>query len=172
MKNIGTVKSLVFGGHPHNGAMQAIGGTKGEGLISSGMLPLMYQEALEVATNATQEGNPTPTDGQLKRLKEIAPVANEQVPLTGLEPISVNFLNGYRPGQEHMPLQFIYEPPDYRLFYTWENLAHPATARVAAAGTFWSNGLSVKGTSSHAAQHHCKTHPCLRDITSSACLIG
>ncbi|KAJ5613026.1 peptidase S41 family protein [Penicillium lagena] len=158
MKNSGQVKSLVFGGRPHNGPMQAIGGTKGEEDISSGMLPLLYQEALDAATNATQEGNPTLTDAQPKRLKEITLAANEQGPLTGLETISVNFLNGYRPGQEHMPLQFIYEPADYRLFYTWETLSHLATAWAAAARTVWGNGLLVNRMSSHASQHHRRAH--------------
>lgn len=39
--------------------MQALGGTKGQMVIGDGMMPLMYNIAIEVAEIATKRGEPT-----------------------------------------------------------------------------------------------------------------
>ena len=146
MKNLAGVKSLAFGGRPQDGQMQALGSTKGEMTGGSGVLWTTFQVAIEVATNATRDGHPVLSDTQLARLKELSPPPMDNLPLTGLDSISVNLLNGYRPGQDHMPLQFIYEPADFRLFYTAKNIIWPSTAWAAAANAFWGNGPCVRGS--------------------------
>ncbi|KAJ5102410.1 hypothetical protein NUU61_004632 [Penicillium alfredii] len=48
-----------------------------------------------------------------------------------------------------MPLQFVYEAADCRLFYTYDNIVHPATGWNAAARAIWGNGHCVKGSKSN-----------------------
>lgn len=136
MKDLAGVKSLVFGGRPHKEPMQALGGTKGQMYIGNGMMLLMYQTALEVARNAAKRGEPTLTQTQMNRLKELSPPSDEDCPLTGIDTLSINFLNGYHANRPDVPVQFIYEPADNRLFYTPENLIHPATAWLSAAKVY------------------------------------
>jgi hypothetical protein len=154
MKNLAGVKSFVFGGRPHKGPMQALGGTKGQMVIGDGMMPLMYNTVIEVAENATKRGEPTLTEAQINQLKEIAPLSDEASPLSGLNTLSINFLNGYHADQPDMSVQFIYELADYRLFYTPENLFDPATAWAAAVRAHCGNGPYLNGSESMHASHH------------------
>lgn len=134
--------------------MQALGGTKGQMVIGDGMMPLMYNIAIEVAENATKRGEPTLTEAQINQMKEIAPPSDEASPLSGLNTLSINFLSGYDADRPDMPVQLIYEPADYRLFYTPENLVDPATAWIAAARAHWGNGPSLNRSGSMYASHH------------------
>lgn len=87
-------------------------------------------------------------------MKEIAPPSNEASPLSGLNTLSINFLCVYHADRPDMPVQFIYEPADYRLFYTPENLVDPATAWIAAARAHWGDGPSLNISGSMHASHH------------------
>ncbi|CAI7655558.1 unnamed protein product [Penicillium pancosmium] len=109
-------------------------------VIGDGMMPLMYNTAIEVAENATKPGEPTSTEAQINQLKDIAPPSDEASPLSGLNTLSINFLNGYH--------------ADYRLFYTPENLFDPAMAWIAAARAHWGKGPSLNGSASMHASHH------------------
>ncbi|RJE21019.1 hypothetical protein PHISCL_06640 [Aspergillus sclerotialis] len=147
MKNQGGVRSLAFGGRPQLGPMQALGGVKGQKVANDGQLELLYKTANEVADNATKEGHPVLSEAQHKRLKELTPRADdENAPILGLSRFDVNLINGYRPGQEDMPLQFVYEPADCRLFFTAENIVRPASGWEAAAKAFWGDGRCVEGS--------------------------
>ncbi|CAL5873058.1 uncharacterized protein PFLUO_LOCUS7327 [Penicillium psychrofluorescens] len=139
MKNLAGVKTVVFGGRPQNEPMQAIGGVKGNEDLDSGTIVGLYNKANQLAESAAKAGRPILTEMQRIRLKELSPANIPPLPYT----VGVNYLNGYRPGQQHMPLQFIYEAADCRLFYTHENFAHPATSWAAAARAVWGHGSCV-----------------------------
>ncbi|KAJ5811283.1 hypothetical protein N7474_007584 [Penicillium riverlandense] len=143
MKNLAGVKTVVFGGRPQNEPMQAIGGVKGNENLDSGIIVGLYNKANRLAESAAKAGHPILTETQRMRLKELSPA--------NIPPLSyiagVNYLNGYRPGQPHMPLQFIYEAADCRLFYTHENFARPATSWAAAARAVWGHGRCVASSS-------------------------
>lgn len=140
MKNLAGVKTLAFGGRPQHRPMQALGGTKGaEDLVSSEILSI-YKSATSEAEQAAQNGHRVLTDAEIQRLKELTPASTP--PLKNFQ-MSVNFLNNYRLGEDNMPLQFVYEAADCRLFYTYENVVRPATSWVAAARAVWGNGSCV-----------------------------
>lgn len=147
MKNQAGVKSLAFGGRPQPGPMQALGGVKGQKVAGNGQLELLYRTAREVSDNATRAGNPVLSDAQRTRLAELTPRPDdEKAPLSGLSTLNVNLINGYRPGQEGVPLQFVYEPADCRLFFTAENIVRPASGWEAAASAVWGGGRCVEGS--------------------------
>ena len=128
MKNQGGVKSFAFGGRPQPGPMQALGGVKGQMVAGDGQFELQYKTANEVAENAVRDGHPVLSEEQQKRLKELTPKPDDaKARITGLSRFDVNLINGYAPGQEHIPLQFVYEPAGCRLFFTAENIVRSAS---------------------------------------------
>ncbi|KAJ5611343.1 hypothetical protein N7510_008062 [Penicillium lagena] len=143
MKNLAGVKTVVFGGRPQNEPMQAIGGVKGNQNLDSSTILGLYNKANLLAESAAKAGRPILTETQRMRLKELSPANIPPLYYTA----GINYLNGYRPGQPHMPLQFIYEAATCRLFYTHENFAHPATSWAAAARAVWGHGRCVASLS-------------------------
>lgn len=148
MKNLAGVKSLAFGGRPQTGKMQHLGSTKGQMVYNADELGNVLRAANETAANATRDGHPTLSEAERKRLEELTPLPVKDIEIPGLQSLNFNYLNGYRPGEDHMPLQFIYEPADCRLFFTYENIIRPETAWKAAAEAFWEGGRCVNGSSS------------------------
>lgn len=148
MKNLAGVKSMAFGGRPQTGKMQHLGSTKGQMVMAVNALEQTFRAANETAANATRNGHPTLSEAQRKRLDELTPLPIDDIEIPGLSSLDVNYLNGYRPGEDHMPLQFIYEPADCRLFFTYENIIRPETTWKAAAESFWEGGRCVNGSSS------------------------
>ena len=139
---------MAFGGRPQTGKMQHLGSTKGQMVMAVNALEQTFRAANETAANATRNGHPTLSEAQRKRLDELTPLPIDDIEIPGLSSLDVNYLNGYRPGEDHMPLQFIYEPADCRLFFTYENIIRPETAWKAAAEAFWEGGRCVNGSSS------------------------
>ncbi|KAJ5805147.1 hypothetical protein N7474_011034 [Penicillium riverlandense] len=139
MRSLAGVKTLAFGGRPQHASMQAIGGVKGGEEMESSTIRNLYNKANDLAEAAAKDGKPILSEMQRLRLKELTPAAVPPLYYSG----SVNYLNNYRRQQQHIPLQFIYEPADCRLFYTYENYAHPATSWASAARAMWGNNRCV-----------------------------
>ena len=140
------VRSIVFGGRPLYGPMQALGGVKGGQYLS---LPLVHQyisNAYDLAVNASKTGSPILTPEQLARFEEIAPPdpKNFSLRFNRIGNSGVNFRNAYQEGDDVTPLQFIYEAADCRLFYTAENYLQPATSWLAATNAMLNNGSCVR----------------------------
>ncbi|PLB51538.1 peptidase S41 family protein [Aspergillus steynii IBT 23096] len=143
MKNTAGVKSITFGGRPQQGPMQAIGGSKGCQVATSFNINALRDVADQVANLADAEGKPVLTRQEHARLNATLP---GDMPLNPDGKISFNLRNSYREGDDEMPLQFLYEPADCRLFYTPENILHPDTTWISAAKAFWGNGTCVTGS--------------------------
>ncbi|PYH89215.1 hypothetical protein BO71DRAFT_444721 [Aspergillus ellipticus CBS 707.79] len=132
-KNLGHVKSIVFGGRPHPGPMQAIGGSKGsqslglDGIVSIGQTAMQY----------------APTEEIRSRLDQAFP-NYDRLPFS-VSGTNLNFKSAYRPGEDVVPLQFVYEKADCRRFYTFENVVRPASIWVDAARTVWGGTGCVGG---------------------------
>ncbi|KAJ5601822.1 hypothetical protein N7510_011356 [Penicillium lagena] len=136
MKNQGAVKSLVFGGRPRTGPMQAIGGSKGNTAAMLTTILAIGETAYKVA----------PTAELKNKLYEAFPNPQKIPFQLGGEGGEVNFKSSYRKGEDEVPLQFIYEAADYRRFYTYENIVKPETMWADAARTFWGEGGFVAGS--------------------------
>ncbi|KAH7327288.1 hypothetical protein BKA65DRAFT_406328, partial [Rhexocercosporidium sp. MPI-PUGE-AT-0058] len=132
MKTHQGVKSVVVGGLPRTGPMQAVAGTRGA---------LRYgADAIAVTVNATLLYNPSVNTSSLP--SPLAPPIN--VPLAG---IAVNFRDQVREDAQDVPLQFIYEAADCRIFYTAEMLADYSVLWQTAADALWTNSsLCVEGS--------------------------
>lgn len=135
------VKNIVFGGRPQSGPMQAVGGVKGYQVATGLNMAMFIDIFYRVQETSVKEGNPIFTKEELERFEEIAPVVNP-LPLI-LSDFQVNILNQYAPGDDDMPLQFVYEPADCRLFYTLNNIDNPPTIWSTAAHKRWNNGPCV-----------------------------
>ncbi|MAD87961.1 MAG: hypothetical protein CL912_33790 [Deltaproteobacteria bacterium] len=71
------------------------------------------------------------------------------VPLSG---IAVNFRDQVREDAQDVPLQFIYEAADCRIFYTAEMLTNYSVLWQRAADALWSNSsLCVDGSTGHSS---------------------
>ncbi|PVH77617.1 hypothetical protein DL98DRAFT_591045 [Cadophora sp. DSE1049] len=132
MKTHQGVKSVVVGGLPETGPMQAVAGTRGA---------LRYgADRIAVTVNATLLYNASINPSTLP--SPFTPPIN--VPLAG---IAVNFRDQVREDAQEIPLQFIYEAADCRLFYTAEMLADYSVLWQRAADALWENqSLCVDGS--------------------------
>ncbi|OGM44251.1 peptidase S41 family protein [Aspergillus bombycis] len=147
MTHVGGVKTLAFGGRPQNGRMQAMGGSKGSQVASSVLIDAWVEGAKFLAEKSAQDEKPLLSLEQRKALNASAP-AVEELPFN-LPALSVNWKNSYLRDNHEIPVQFLYEPADCRLFYTWDNYKNPATTWTAAARAWWGNGTCVPGSSAH-----------------------
>ncbi|KIX98056.1 uncharacterized protein Z520_06135 [Fonsecaea multimorphosa CBS 102226] len=114
LKYQGKVKSIVAGGRPQTGPMQAIGGVKGcevQPLLGlMGNVDTFYQNASAEAISAANQ----------TELKDLADQGNtlmlRQDPTNGI--VNVNLLNAIAQYDESQtPLQFVYEAADCRLWF-------------------------------------------------------
>ncbi|BAE66036.1 unnamed protein product [Aspergillus oryzae RIB40] len=145
MTHLGGVKTLAFGGRPQNGPMQAMGGSKGSQVASSALIDAWVEGAKILAEKSGQDEKPLFSLEQRRALNDSAP-AVEELPFN-LPSLSVNWKNSYLRDNHEIPAQFLYEPADCRLFYTWENYKSPATTWKDAARAWWGNGTCVPGLS-------------------------
>jgi hypothetical protein len=144
MKSKG-VKSIVFGGRPQYGPMQAMGGVKG--LLAADFETAISQfttAAYQVAMNSTRSSAPVLSQAQFEQFNATTPIPLESFPLI-IRSVSVNFRNSYDPDDAVTPLQFIYEASECRLFYTFDNYIRQETTWVAAAQIFL-NRTCVQGS--------------------------
>jgi hypothetical protein len=139
------VRSLVFGGRPRHGPMQALGGVKGGQYWSLSTISRYVWEAHDIAVSASRMGTPILPAEELARYREIAPPPPQNFSLRfdvhGSS--GVNFRDMYGEVDETTPLQFVYEAADCRLFFTAENYVRPASSWVAAAKVMFGNGSCV-----------------------------
>jgi hypothetical protein len=138
MKSNAGVKSVVVGGRPETGPMQAVAGTRGS---------LVYNvAAISKVINGTIQSNTS--------------IHVDQVPSVVLPPFnlgdpskySFNFRNQVRKDAQQVPLQFTYEAADCRIFYTAAMLADYTVLWQAAADALWTNtSLCVSGSTGQAS---------------------
>lgn len=155
------VRTVAFGGRPRRRPMQAVGGVKGGQRWSLRTISRHIQTARKLvererdrAVAADSESRRTKVEWLGRRLDALAPPslapvarAQDEDPLEWEFALrfdtygqsAVNFRNAYSPGNETIPLQFIYEAADCRLFFTLQNIFEPASRWVAAARAMFDN---------------------------------
>ncbi|KAL2831556.1 hypothetical protein BDW59DRAFT_169792 [Aspergillus cavernicola] len=134
------VKTLSFGGRPKYGPMQAMGGTRGGQVLPGATLLEIVSAILEAASQAGLL-----SAAELQELQAISPAPQSPLQYGAL---NVNLRDAYSQYDEDslMPLQFVYEPAHCRLFYTVENILHPATTWSAAVKAIWGDAECVAGS--------------------------
>lgn len=135
MRRLGGVRSVVLGGRPGFGPMQAVGGTKGV-LVE----PWAAIEAYVAATLADF--------GTAAQKKKWAGYLPEQFPIALANPPTVNFRSGYHPGSD-TPMQFLNESANCRMFYTPAMLSNVTHIWEAVARLAWGYGGGTGQTCVH-----------------------
>jgi len=129
------VPSVVFGGRPQYGPMQAVGSVRGFDVIEFSEIKSITTGSLEIA-----------------KLYNISVPMSLTLPSTADSPLkislaSINSGNIIRLGDEtNIPTEFLYDAADCRLFWTAENLIDITTIWQRAAVYRWGNGACVQGS--------------------------
>ncbi|KAK8041676.1 hypothetical protein PG993_006199 [Apiospora rasikravindrae] len=116
------VRTIAFGGRPHHGPMQTVGGVRGGQRWSLKMIEKHVNTSLRLARDVL-----APADAE--RLAALAPPPLADFPLQfdRYGQSGVNFRDAYGPFDDETPLQFVYEAADCRRFFTVENVMQPAS---------------------------------------------
>jgi hypothetical protein len=121
------VKTVVVGGRPRRGPMQAVGGTKGGNDYAFQSVLALKQAVYQSGSTAQQaEWNKT-------ALGEIT-----SLPAQRSYAASLNVRDQIRRGDEaQIPLQFVYEKADYRIWFTPAMVADVRAIWRKVAGVAW-----------------------------------
>ncbi|KAF2763527.1 hypothetical protein EJ05DRAFT_472424 [Pseudovirgaria hyperparasitica] len=147
MKNAGRVRSVVVGGRPQSGPMQAVAGTKGgftfqaptiqsfaNGTITA-LEPIDPDKAQELGQTVLG-GLASGTIGETLVRRQVR--------------AQMNCEDNIQPGDEEMvPLQFVYEAADCRLYYTRDMASDPMEVWRRTAGAMWSGEACVADSTNH-----------------------
>ncbi|OJJ50399.1 hypothetical protein ASPZODRAFT_23043 [Penicilliopsis zonata CBS 506.65] len=139
------VRSIAFGGRPLNEPMQAMGGVKGAESLDLSAIEMYSALVASIAMNASETSSPLLTESELDLLNATGPIPLEDFPLT-FSGGELNFRNSYHKDNDQVPLQFVYEAAECRLFYTAENYLEQETVWTAAATAMWNGGSCVPGS--------------------------
>ena len=121
------VRTVVAGGQPVTGAMQAASGTRGAQVYDTGRLDDDIQRAIGI-NSSTSNYLPNRTEAFL------------------VEYASFNIRDQIRMN-ESTPLQFLYEAADSRIFYTPSTFSNYTNLWIYAANaTWWTPQLCVEGS--------------------------
>jgi hypothetical protein len=129
------VPSVVFGGRPQYGQMQAVGSVRGFDVIEFSEIKSITTSSLEIA-----------------KLYNISLPETLTLPSTADSPLkislaSINSGNIIRLGDEtNTPTEFLYDAAECRLFWTAENLIDVTTIWQRTAVYRWGNGACVQGS--------------------------
>ncbi|PVH69132.1 hypothetical protein DL98DRAFT_661848 [Cadophora sp. DSE1049] len=156
MKTFGVVKNIVVGGRPEYKPMQFVGGTKGpvvEYFINH--FDSYISEARDIVETfgldiSAIEGGDDLVNGTVGG--GVVPIETGKLPfqLSGTEGGGVNIYNAFRVDPKdgslkgEVPLQFVYEKADCRLFYTKETVLDIEKHWARVAETMWGNGACVE----------------------------
>ncbi|KZZ97734.1 hypothetical protein AAL_03698 [Moelleriella libera RCEF 2490] len=142
MTNGGGVRSVSFGGRPQKGPMQVMGGTRGGQVFKISQISDLLKGAFRVFAKSNRT---LLSEEEAKQLEATWPEPLERLPLR-LSAGSVNVKNTYHKDDDDLPLQFVYQASDCRLFYTADNLMNPVSAWAAAKKAIWGGGRCVDGS--------------------------
>ncbi|PSN68882.1 hypothetical protein BS50DRAFT_609174 [Corynespora cassiicola Philippines] len=145
LKNIAGVHSVTVGGRPENRPIQAVTGTKGGEVVPVYFFPL-YASTMINVTEVLRGGT--------FNVDAVEPTANaSQVMLrAGNGQSRLQSQDQVRKGEkEGVPLQFIYEAADCKVFYTAESWVDPDAAWKQAWDAFADDSKCVEGSTKHAS---------------------
>ena len=150
MREQGQVQTISIGGRPQPGPMQTVGGTKGAQVLNMGNIAKLFKQALQVIVEtmgvAVAQRAEGTTFGAIVNTTQLfirTSHLSEENPLFG----RVNSLDNLRQNDtEQVPLEFIYEAADCRLFETLASQQDPSVLWKMAVDAKWGNGKCVDGS--------------------------
>ncbi|KAK4903104.1 hypothetical protein LTR27_000032 [Elasticomyces elasticus] len=150
MKEQAHVKQIAFGGRKQYGPMQGVGSVKGANVFSFDTVQDFVIEALGTDATPDQQITLQAQWGGLLNASTQAVVRAALV--SGAPQASLNARNNIRDGDDSViPLQFVYEASDCRLFYTAQQILEQEYVWDAAYNAIWGNGTCVHGSTGHSS---------------------
>lgn len=137
------VRTVVFGGRPQYRQMQAVGGTKGGERWSLDKAYRYISHAFKIAQKANNETSILSIE-ELNRFNTLLPsdAKSFSIRFNRQSRSGLNFRSAFRIQADNVPLQFINDYADCRLFYTTENFLRLPTIWRTAATYGFSQSLS------------------------------
>ena len=141
------VRSIAFGGRPHNAPMQAIGGIKGAQVQewSGADVASRLNDAKKLALKSENTSSPLLSKEDWEKWDKYVPIPLEEFPYN-INSGSVNLLNAFGPSSDTVPRQYIYEAAECRRFYTYDNILEQETTWASAADAMFNDGGCVPGS--------------------------
>ncbi|KAF2005034.1 hypothetical protein P154DRAFT_530723 [Amniculicola lignicola CBS 123094] len=142
MKTQGNVQQVVIGGKPETGPMQGVAGSKGAQVLT-------FKEVYEEAnlTYHSLQGTVSNLDST-----ELGKLVNSVRPLNRAAAAGINLRDNMRMNDDSgIPLEFIYEAADCRLFYSAEMIRDPVAVWKKTVDAHWGDAKAtcVGGSTGH-----------------------
>ncbi|KAK0717832.1 hypothetical protein B0T26DRAFT_710962 [Lasiosphaeria miniovina] len=124
------IQTTSIGGRPQTGPMQSVGGVEGA--------QIFYFQDISAAATATLILSPANnvTDSEIALLDEGYALTRAFSPTS---PGAVNGKNAFMRGNAEIPMQFLYQPANCRIFYTQEMLYGPAAVWMRTVDATWND---------------------------------
>ncbi|WEW60400.1 hypothetical protein PRK78_005885 [Emydomyces testavorans] len=136
------VKSIVIGGRPRLGSVQAVGGVKGSEVLTFKQL---FGSAMYVFHNYS-----TPQEQRQLEATDLGEITRTGTYVLGRTVGDgnggrINYRNAIRPDdEERVPRQFVYEPADCRIWHTPKTILNMTGLWTEVASTAWGEVRSGK----------------------------
>ncbi|KAK1676279.1 peptidase S41 family protein [Colletotrichum godetiae] len=127
------VRTTVMGGRPQTGIMQSIAGVEGAQLLSFNDLTIDVKSALRLVPESQRN------DFEFGDLGELAKGYAIKRSMNPRAAGALNIKNAFALSNAQVPLQFLWEPANCRIFYTIESLSQPEVAWKRAVDVTWNN---------------------------------
>ncbi|CZR62937.1 uncharacterized protein PAC_12834 [Phialocephala subalpina] len=136
------IKTVVVGGRPQNAPMQAIGGTKG----SLAQPFAQIQQLSQAVYNASEYIPSSLLELANSTLPGLNPLPLGANSATALKSWSVNGADNIPRGDDlQIPLQFVFEPANCRIFYSESTVLSPRDLWMQVADIAWKEGKCAWG---------------------------
>lgn len=138
------VKSIVTGGRPRDGPVQAVGGVKGGQVLTFRSLYSSAAHVFELYSTPREQRRLEDTDiGEIYRDGTYV-LARTVGDGTGGR---INYRNAVHPDdKERVPRQFVYEPADCRIWQTQDTILDMTGLWTTVANTTWGKGKCTAGS--------------------------
>ncbi|KAK1836465.1 hypothetical protein QBC39DRAFT_367282 [Podospora conica] len=147
------VRTIVAGGRPSPGPMQAVSGSRGARQYSAHHLDVAFSKAINVSSAAAPALPEIPPDGTHRDTGMWTPFAG------------INLRDQIRRADD-VPLQFRYEPADCRVYYTLRNIYNMTQLwRDVAAAAWVDPSLCVPGSTGKSSTPALGSRPAPRPPT-------
>lgn len=123
------VKTVTVGGRPRVGPMQGVGGVKGSQVLKFDEMALMLANvALPIVEREPSFAFELPWPLSLRTRSS-----------------SINFRNSWRNDGQYLPIEFLYTPAEFRMFYTSEMFRRGEALHEAARDIAWNGAREMSG---------------------------
>lgn len=153
MREQGRVQTIFVGGLPRSGPVQAVGGTKGAQVLQYDYLVKLMKATINytrqlISQSAAEDLENTAVGAivNTEQLYQRSTHLNEDQVLGG----RINSLDNIRQNDsDQVPLEFVYEAADCRIYETWETRRDPTNLWTMAVDVKWGKGKCADGSLDH-----------------------